>query len=251
MSILTSELILYGSANHQETDSGTQGGAISTSTKLEFTDIAATDTVQVLSSNAGDTTQTITVTGRQASGIISADVLTLNGTTAVTGSTSFERILKAVKSATTTGTITLRRTTGGTTIATFDKTPVEIFTVRRLFYDASAPPSGTRDYYEKGFLKNTNATLTLTSSTVAEQADPTAKITFALATTLDDTGTSTNRQTAPASGVSAFDSATKNVANSQNLTNGAAQGVWFKLSLTAGDAATKNTYTARLSGTST
>jgi len=49
VSILISELIMYGSANHQETDSGTQGGAITTSVKLELTDISATGTVEVYS----------------------------------------------------------------------------------------------------------------------------------------------------------------------------------------------------------
>lgn len=251
MSILISELIMYGSANHQETDSGTQGGAITTSVKLELTDISATGTVEVLSNNAGDTTQTITVTGRDAAGVIVSQILTLNGTTPVASTQNYERILKAVKNATTAGTITLRKASDDVTIGVFDKTPVEIFTIRRLFYDASAPPSGTRDYYEKAFLKNTNGTLTLTAATVIEQADPTAKVTFAVGTALDDTGTSTNRLTAPASGVTAFDSTTKNVANSQNLTAGAAQSVWLRLTLTAGDAATKNTYTPRLSGTST
>lgn len=251
MAILDTELILYGSANHPEIDTTTAGGAISTSVKLVFTDISATGTVEVLSNNAGDTTQTVTVTGRLAAGNIASEVLTLNGTTPVAGTNSYERILKAVKSASTTGVITLRKASDDVTIATFEKTPHEILTIRRLFYDASAPPSGTRDYYEKGFWKNTNATLTLTNSTVVEQADPTAKVTFALANTLDDTGTSTNRLTAPASGVTAFDSATKNVANTQNLTNGTAQGIWFKLSLAAGDAATKNTYTTRLTGQST
>jgi hypothetical protein len=135
----------------------------------------------------------------------------------------------------------------------FAKAPVEITEVRRLFYNAAAdvPGGAARDYYEKVFVKNTHASLSLTGATIAEQADPSGKITFALATALDDTGTSADRRTAPASGVSAFDNAAKNVANSQNHSAGAAQGIWLKLTLAAGDAPLKSTYTVRENGTST
>ena len=334
MSVIPSDLIVYGCANHQETDAGTQGGAISTSKKLVFNDITPTGNMQVVSSNAGDTTQTVTITGRNAGGTIISEVKTLTGVTVVpmTVQTSWERLLKAVKSATTAGDvaaeavtatlsntaqgganstaslmayITLNaaasaaddfyngqviRTTGGTgpnqirsiidydgttkrayvsrdwavvPDATttfklspgmvFDKAPVEILEIRRPFYAAAAdvPGGSSRDYYEKVFLKNVHATLDFTVATIAELTDPTGKITFALGTALDDTGTSTDRRTVPASGVSAFDSVTKNVANSQNLTAGTAQSIWLKLTLAAGDAAQKSTYSVRASGAST
>lgn len=334
MSVIPSDLIIYGCANHQETDSGTQGGAIATTKKMIFNDISPTGNMQIISSAAGDTTQTVTITGRDAGGVIISEVKTLSGATAVpmTTNTSWERLLKAIKSATTTGDvaaeavtatlsntaqggaaattslmayITLNagasgsngfyngqviRTTGGTgpnqirwiidydgttkrayvsrdwgTVPdatttfkvspgmVFDKAPVEILEIRRPFYNASADVAGgsSRDYYEKGFIKNTHATLALTAATVAEQADPSGKITFALGTALDDTGTSTDRRTVPASGVSAFDSATKNIANSQNLTAGTAQSLWLKLTLAAGDAAQKTSWTVRTAGTTT
>lgn len=46
-----------------------------------------------------------------------------------------------------------------------------------------------------------------------------------------------------------LDNTTKNVANSGNHTAGAGQGVWLKLSLAAGAAAQKTSYTLRESGT--
>jgi len=70
-----------------------------------------------------------------------------------------------------------------------------------------------------------------------------------VAGTLGDSASSTDRRTDP--GGLTFDSATKNVANSQNLTAGSAQGIWIKLTLAAGDAAQKTSYTLRASGSST
>lgn len=328
MPVAATDLIIYGSANMQDSDSGTQGGAIATSKRPVFADVSPAGNVQIVSSAAGDTTQTVTVTGRDAAGVIIAETKTLNGTTAVamTTNTSWERLLKGVKSATCAGDVAVEAATatrtgtaqagaaqtitldagasgtddlykdhviritsgtgagqirriasyvGATKVATverawgtspdntsvfrisqgfhFEKAPAEILEVRRAFYNAAADVSGgsARDYYEKVFIKNIHATLALTAATIAEQADPSGKIAFALETTLDGSGTSADRRTAPASGVSAFDNTTKNVANSQNHSPGAAQGIWLKLTLAAGDAAQKTSYTLREQGTTT
>lgn len=322
MSVKQAEIKLYGSANMQDTDTGTQGGASSTSKKVEFKDISPNGNLQIVSSAAsGDSTQTVTVYGRDASGVAINEVKTLNNQTpvAMTAQTTWERLLKAIKSATTTGDIAVEAVTAETTgtaqagtaddiqlaagasavddyyrgmviritsgqgsgqirqiiayngttkTATvnyaystlpnatsvyrigqgmvFDKSPVEIMEVRRPFYNAAAPATGTRDYYEKVFFKNTNGTTSLTSAIVKEASDPSGKISFGLASTLDDTASVTDRLTAP--GGVTFDSSDKNVANSQNLTPGTAQGVWLKLSLAAGDAATKTSYVPRMQG---
>lgn len=331
MSILPSDLILYGSANMQDTDAGSQGGAIDTAKRVLFTEVSPAGQVQYVSSNSGDTTQTVTVTAKDAAGVTVSEVKTLNGQTVVAGTQSINTLLKAVKSAscagdvaveaataTRTGTaqggaaataslgayITLDasasgaddtyngqvlRTTGGTgpnqirwivkyegatkrayvnrdwgTVPDgtttfrvsqgmcFEKSPVEVTTIRRIHYNAAAdaPGGSARDYYEKVFAKNIHGTLALTSAQVVEAADPSGKYTFALETTLDGSGTSTDRRTAPASGVGSFDSAAKNVANSQNLSAGSAQGIWIKLSLAAGDAANRTSYTPRVTGNS-
>ena len=252
MSILNTELKFYGSSNMQDTDSGTQGGGISTTTKVEFTQMTANSQLEAISSSSGDITQTVTVVGRDAGGVIvTLGPYTLNGATAVSiGTQVFERILKVTLSATTAGTITIRNVSSGTTWCTLE---AGITTLRVPFYNAVADPTGgaAKDYYEKIFAKNTNGTLTLTNATIAEYSDPSGLIVFALETTLNGTGTSTDRLTVPASGVGTFDSATKNVVNSQNLTAGSQQGVWLRLSLAAGAAANKTTYTLRLNGSST
>ena len=329
MSVLPSDIVVYGSANMRETDTGAQGGAIATSKRVVFEDISPTGNIEIVSSNSGDTTQSVTVTGRNGAGELISEAKTLNGTTvvAMTAETSWERLMKAVKSAATTGDVAVMavtkersntaqgganatasvmayidldasasatddvyrgmalRTTGGTgpnQIAlivkydgtlkrafvakdwsivpdgtttfdvgqgtVFEKTPSEVLEVRRPFYDVAADVAGgaDRDYYEKVFFKNNHGSLSLTAATIAEQDDPSGKVDFGLAGSLDDTATSTDRQTAP--GGITFDNTTKNVANSQNHTAGAAQGVWLHLALSAGDAAQKTTYTLRESG---
>jgi hypothetical protein len=252
MSVAASDIIVYGSASMPDDDSTQNiGGAIDTSKRVVFTDISPSGTVEVVSSVAGDTTQTITVTGRNAAGEIISDTKTLNGTTPVAITGTFERLLKAVINAAHTGAVTLRKSSAGGDLMVFEPGVLEI---RRPFYNASADAAGgsQRKYYEKIFFKNTHATLSLTSAQISEQSDASGKIAFALESTLNGTdtnGAGNNRQAAP--GGYTFNSTAKNVANSQNHTAGAGQGVWLELTLEAGDAATKTTYTLRESGTST
>lgn len=250
MPIVASDIVAYGSANMPDDDSGLNiGGAIDTSIRVVFTDIAATDEIEILSSNAGDTTQTVTIYGRNAAGELVSDSATLNGLTPVlVAGTAFERVLKIIISAAHTGTVTVRDQDTDTTIAAMEPGVLE---VRRPFYDAAADASGgsARTYYEKVFFKNNHGSLTLTSAVIKEQADPSTKVDFDLESTLDGTDTNgggNNRQVAP--GGYTFDSADKNVANSQNLTAGSAQGVWLRLSLAAGDAAQNTSVTMRVSG---
>lgn len=253
MPIAASDIVVYGSATMADDDSTLNiGGAIDTSVRLVFSDIVATDTVEILSDNAGDTTQTVTIYGRDSGGTLVSDALSLNGTTVVTSTQSFERITKVTVSAAHTGTITVRDTATDTTIAAIES---GVLTIRRPFYAAAAEASGgaARDYYEKVFIKNNHGTLALTSSTIAEQTDPSGKVTFALEASLngsDTNGAGNNRQTVGSLSGYTFDSTTKNVANSQSLTAGAAQGVWLKLSLAAGDAANNTSYTLRVAGES-
>jgi len=101
MSVLPSDLRVYGSANMATGDGATTGGAVSFSTKTEFADLAATGTVNYVSSSASDTATTLAVTGRDATGAIVTETKTLTGVTPVTGSQSFGRLLRAVAGGTT------------------------------------------------------------------------------------------------------------------------------------------------------
>lgn len=248
MPIVASDIVAYGSASMPDDDTPTGiGGAIDTAIRVVFTDIAATDQIEFLSSSAGDTSQTLTIYGRNAAGELVSEGNTLTGVTVVTTTLAFERVLKITLSATAAGTITVRDQDTDTTIASIEPGVTEI---RRPFYDAAADATGgsTRNYYDKVFFKNNHGTLTLTSAVIKEQADPQTVVDFALESTLDgsDTNGAGNRQTH--TGGYTFDSTDKNVANSQNLTAGSAQGCWLRLQLTAGLGAQNTSVTMRVSG---
>lgn len=250
MPVQSSDIVAYGSAVMPEDDTTTNiGGAIDTATRVVFTDMQATGTVGVYSSNTADN-QTVTITGRDSTGVIVSESLTLSGTTKVTGTQQFERILKIVLSAAAAGTVTVEDNQA-TPNKIVDIEP-GVTTVRRIFYNASAdaPGGAVRKFYEKIFIKNTNATLALLNAQIREQSDPPGKFAFALESVLNGTdtnGTGNNRQVDPAGYT--FDSNAKNVAGG-DLTPGDAQGVWIELTLNPGDAAQKVTYTLNTSGTS-
>jgi len=339
MSIIRSDMVIYGSANMQESDSGAQGGAIATTKRVVFDDLSTTDTVQIVSSDATDADpDAVTVYGRDAGGSIVSETELINGQTPVTTAQSFERLMKctisagspagdvAVEKSTATRDNTAQggsdatsseaaymtldasasgmddtyngmvlRINGGTgsgqirRIVDYDGTNKYAYVdrdwgttpdatsefvisegvvfangeteIRRPFYDVSADVAGgsERTFYEKVFVKNTNSVNSLLSMTVSEEADPSTKIEFALEDAVDDSGTSTDRTTAPAAGEiggTGFDSATKTLATetdagTADLAAGSAIGVWLKLTLAAGDAAAKSTYTIGSNGSTT
>lgn len=244
MSVSAADLVIYNSANMPADDVSTSGGAIDPLRRPDFSQLAATDKVEVLSSSAGDTTQTVTLTGRKVDGSIVAETLSLNGTTPVATTNNYERLLKAELSATCAGIVTVRRQTGPTTLRII---PVGERGFLAVFRQDASDPSVQKDYFIKVFYKNTNGSLALTSAVVKENADPTGDITFALAAALDDSASVANRLTSP--GLT-FNNTDKNVANSQNLSSGSAQGIWLDLTLAAAAAALKSTYTVELDGQS-
>ncbi len=112
MSVKNKNIIAHGSATMPDDDVTTNiGGAIDKAKKVTFADLVNTGTVEVVSDNAGDTTQSVTVYGRNAAGEKINETINLNGTTPVSGSLSFERLMKVTKSATTTGNVTVMSTT--------------------------------------------------------------------------------------------------------------------------------------------
>jgi len=146
----------------------------------------------------------------------------------------------------------------------FDLSPNQITEVRRPFYNAASdvPGGSTRLYYEKIFAVNNNTATALTVAAILKQADPSSgTLDFALTNSLNDSGTVANRQTAPASGITSFSSGTApqtiNVPSPQNLPSGAApnsagaQGIWLRLTLTAGLAPAKTSETMRATGQTT
>lgn len=246
MSIVATDLVEYCSANMPNDDVSTSGGAIDTLRRPDFTQMAANDTIQAVSSNAGDTTQTVTITGRTASGTVVSETKTLNGTTAINFTVlgTVERILKVELSATCTGIVTIRRTTGPTTVRTI---PAGERGFLMVFRQDGSDPSVAKDYYVKTFLKNTNGSLALLSAQVTESADPDNRITWALAAAVDDSGSVANRVTSP--GLT-FNDTAKNVPGT-DLASGSAIGVWRNLHLPIADPAHRTTHTLQLAGQST
>jgi hypothetical protein len=146
----------------------------------------------------------------------------------------------------------------------FEISPNQVTQNRRPFYNIASDVTGgsTRTYYEKIFAVNNNTVTALTVAAISKQADPSSgTFQFALTNSLNDTGTVANRQTVPASGITAFTSGSSpqsiNVPSPQNLPNGAApnaagaQGIWMSLALTAGLAAAKTSATVQITGTTT
>src|SRR6516164_3171935 len=98
MSVLPSDIVVYGSANMPEADGATIGGAIDFTRRVAFFDIAPAGNVDVVSSSTSDTATKISYFGRDPTGAIQNQTLTLNGQTWVAGSLALERLLSAALS---------------------------------------------------------------------------------------------------------------------------------------------------------
>lgn len=253
MSVVSTDLVFYGSANMPENDTDPAGGAIDTAVRVIPNSATLMNApgglIEMVSSNAADT-MNVTVTGRNAAGSIVSETKALDGTTAVDFVATFERILKIVLASAAAGTVTIRQDGGGTTIVAVE---AGVTTIRRPFYAVGADVAGgaARVFYEKIFLKNNNGTNSLLGAQITEDADPETQLEFALEDAVNDNESTANRLAAPV-GITgdAFSSAAKNVPGT-DLAAGAAIGVWLKLSLPAGDPATKTSYTLEASGTTT
>ncbi len=253
MPIVAADLVLFAAAAAVDEDTSAQGGAIDLLRRLDFTQLAANDDIEVISSAAGDT-QNCTITGRTASGTIVSETAALTGTTAKIFATLgvIERVLTVELASVAIGTITVRRSVAGATVRVI---PVGERGFKMMFRKLAADVSGgaTRNFYAKGFWKNTHATLALLSALVLQNADADARITHLLAAAVNDTATSTNRITAPAvadtQDPDTFDDTAKTVPGT-DLAATAAIGTWFRMQLPAGDTPHKYSYVSELVGQS-
>lgn len=95
MSVTPNELIVYGSANMPEADGATTGGAIDLTRRVAFADLTGSTAMDVVSSSVSDTATKITYYGRDSSGAIQNETLTLTGQTKVAGTKTLSRLLYA------------------------------------------------------------------------------------------------------------------------------------------------------------
>jgi hypothetical protein len=246
MSIVSTDLVAYATANMPASDSGTNGGAIDATIRVDFTQMSGSaEKVKFQSSSSSDT-QNVTLVGRIADGTLTSETFALTGTSAKLSTANFERILSVTLASAAVGTITV---SGNTSATTFRTIPVGEKGFRAIFQQIASSPSGTVTRYAKFAWKNTNGSLALTSAQVLENADPSGLIDHGLEGSLSDSTTATDRTTAP-SGIS-FASTAANVANSQSLSSGAYQSVWLKIVLATNNAALKTTYTSEIDGQTT
>lgn len=245
MAVTAADLIAYAAASMPDDDTSTSGGAIDSKRRVVFTE-QATDFIEVVSDNAGDT-QDCTVVARAISGSVTTDTKALTGTTPV-GFGAFEHLLSVDLVSDAVGTVTVRLAGGG---ATFGTIPAGERGFVRLFRKAASEPSPA-SRYEKLFIKNTHATLSLLSASVVETADPDSKMSFTLASAVDDINSVANRKTAPGAAIiepDSFDDAEKSVPGG-TLAAGSAIGVWVKQTLDALDSPLESSFTLKIAGES-
>lgn len=245
MSIVSTDLVLWSSANIPVDEVSTAGGAISTTTKPTLDQFTSNAIAQVVSDGAD--TRTVTVTGRLATGVVDTEVLTLNGTTPVSGAKTWERLLSVVLSATSgTRTVQVKQGAGGTVRATVGLNE----TTYHIAFQQSFSSTSIKNYFEKYFFKNQNGTLTLTSAAIKLTADPSAVITVGCAPTKGDSATVSNRLAAPASVTFVDDNVSQSVPTG-TLAASETIGVWADMTLAANNVALRSSYTIQLSGTTT
>jgi hypothetical protein len=98
MSVLPSDIAVYGSVDMPEADGAITGGSVDFTRRVAFYDIAPAGNVDVISSSPSDTATNITYYGRDPTGVTQNQTLTLNGQTWVLGSKPMERLLYAALS---------------------------------------------------------------------------------------------------------------------------------------------------------
>lgn len=249
--VAATHLIAYCADAHPITDSASPGGPIDSLMRAVFTDLAANDDIEVVSSSTNDVGIIGVAKGRDSSGNLVTETNVLNGTTAVIYSTLglIDDMLEFKLAQACEGDVTVRRSVSGSTIGVI---PAGELGFRRIFFGAYSHPSNTKDYYEKVFIKNTHPVTTFQSAQISESADPSATVTFTLAASVDDAAYSDSRLEAPDTDDTdpdTFDGTTKDVPGSgANIDPDSAIGVWLKMSLAAAAAASKNTYTLGISG---
>ena len=247
MSVVDNDIRYFAAQNMPEDDTSPSGGGIDLTTRVVHADMSAPGVITIISDQAGDNAQ-FQLEVRDVTGAKQTEVLTLNGTTLVTGLQVSERVLKiSYLSGTRTGNVTVAESGGSPVLVVIEPS---VNRVQRFFYDVAAEVAGgaQRVYYEKFFVRNNNSTDALTSAQFQEVGAGTeeAKIDFDLESSLDGTDQVANRLTTP--GGYTFDSTSKPIAGNDLLPN-TAQGVWARLTLDPGDAANNGTWSTRLTGT--
>lgn len=133
-----------------------------------------------------------------------------------------------------------------------NKSPYEIMTVRRPFWNAlaTAPSGADRVFYEKFFWRNDSAE-SLTLAQVQEVVN-TSGILFGIDPTIPSTSSVVNRLTAPVISNLVFGRLPQDIPTTlATLAPGQAVGVWLAFAVSAGQTPRKTAYMSRLAGQTT
>ena len=244
MSVSGTDLVVYMAMNKPTNDTSLAGGGINSYIRATFDDPSSTVAINFSSSSALDV-QNVSVTGRDSGGSISSETITLSGTTTVSTSNTYERVLTCVLSSGAAGTVTA----SGNGVNKLAEIPITESGFCRPFYDATASSSDSKTLYDKVFVKNNNSTSTLNNATLIEVSSGLySNINFGLEDTKQSDQTIANRTTVPTGIGGGFGAGPSGMVDSE-LTAGDYQGVWLQLSLSAGETATNSFYQVQVSGT--
>ena len=264
MAITANDIVVYASAVMPTGDNLSPGGAIDTTVKMTFTDMAATDGL-VMSSNGLNDEVKVDVTGRNAGGSIVTDQFVVYKTLSrIPGinATSFERILRmAISSGSHTGTITIEQD-NNPTYTPIGTMPSGVSGIYRPFYNVSSSATNAKEYFEKCFIKNNNSVNALLTAFIAESGEfdlgGTEVVSFDLSSTGNDDGASSNNRLGPPPSTqllsgqtgAGFTNTAKAVVG-EDLAAGSYQGMWLKLDLAAGAASQNGFWGIVTSGNTT
>ena len=244
MAVSGADLVIYNSLNSPLSDTTTAGGDINSYMRATFDDPTSAATVSIVSTSTSDT-QNIAVTGRNSAGAVINESVVLSGTTTVTSSNTYERVLACALSSGAAGVVTV----SGTSVNKLTDIPAAESGFRRPFYDATASTSTSKTLYEKVFIKNNNSVSTLSNATLIEVSSGLySSIEFGLENDKKSAQTISNRTSVPTGIGGGFGSSPSGLV-SDELAAADYQGVWLKLSLSAGEAATNSYYEVQVSGT--
>jgi hypothetical protein len=247
MSILSTDLLLYGSAGIPTTDVASSGGAIDATRRPVFTQLLANSVLTYISNSADK--RTVTATGRDSTGAVQTETITLNGAITVSGAQVFERLQSVNCQNSGTGQqVTIGGSgigSGGGGLAIIPANEIGFF----MMFQNAFSTSSTQNRYEKTFWKNNNGSLTLTSATVTLSADPSGVLQLGLATATNDSVSLGNRLGSAPGGVSFVGvGVAQSIPSGGNLASTVAIGTWILQALAVNNAPIRNSFTTQLAG---
>lgn len=248
MSIFAEDIVFYASENMPTDDTLPAGGAINSGVRVVFTDIANTGIIKAFSNNALDN-QNLTIVGRNINGSIVSETLSLNGTTIVSGSQVFERILLSSIDSFASGIITIKEAYTNINIGYIYQNESGF---RRPFYNNIAEACGGSDkiLYEKIFLKNNNLNNNFLGVSITEiNSGLYNNITFGLEKSQKYNESIFDRTTAP-TGVTSYGNGPSGIPNF-NLNSKSYQGIWLKMDLDSCTPAQDDYYYLKVEGSTT